>query len=207
MKEETNTNAELILITGDFHIPHRIQEIPEDIKKVFAQKNNKFSHVLCTGNVVYDSYYKEGLDWLRSLSNNFSNFHIVKSENSFNLDEKYDEIKTVKIGDFIISIINGYQIVPWNDIESLSSIQKQTGCDILISGYTHIPQVVTNDGKYYVNPGSLTGAYSALIGDPSPSFMILAISGDCGILYLYELNIVTKNFEITKLDINKNKSE
>lgn len=201
MKQEIYT-PELVLVTGDLHIPSRVQDVPEEIKKLFQQKSNKFTHVLCTGNIS-----KESHEWLKSLSANPSNFYCVRGENFYNLEEKYEEIKTVKIGDFAISIINGYQIVPWDDITSLSAVQKQTGCDILISGYTHQPKVMINEGKYYINPGSLTGAYSPLINDPASSFMVLAISGDSGIIYYYELNTLTKNFEIVKVDINKNVSE
>jgi vacuolar protein sorting-associated protein 29 len=205
MKEETS--HDLILIAGDFHIDHRLFDIPEDIKKILASKTNRFSHVLSTGNIWTNPTSKESHDWLKSLCTNPNNFHNVKGENSFGVDDKLEEIKTIKIGEFVISIINGYQLVPWADINSLSAIQKQTGCDILISGYTHQPKVMSNEGKYYLNPGSMTGAYSPLVYDATPSFLILAISGDYGIVYLYELNVVTKNFEITKVDISKNKSE
>ena len=35
-------------------------------------------------------------------------------------------------------------------------------CDLLIHGHTHEFGVQQYDGKYFINPGSATGAYSAL---------------------------------------------
>jgi vacuolar protein sorting-associated protein 29 len=116
-------------------------------------------------------------------------------------------MKTLQIGEFCITLINGHQIVPWGDYESLSSIQKQTGCDLLISGYTHKQEVVNREGKYFINPGSLTGAYSPLVNDPVPGFMVLVISGDVCVLYQYEMSSNMKTFEVKKIEINKNKSE
>jgi len=206
MKQEPNATS-LILITGDLHIPYRISEIPEEIKRVLTQKKNKFEYIISTG----ASCDKQNIDWLKSLlinENKIGNFIDVKSggnmENNVNNLKK---IESLKIGDFIISVINGHQIVPWDDIEALSSIQKQTGSDILISGFTNKPSIVNYEGKYFINPGSLTGAFSPLHNDPSPSFIILVVSGDCGIFYLYEFNKNTKNFEVSKYDINKIKNE
>ncbi len=203
MKFEANAQS-LILITGGLNVPHRIPDIPEEIKKIFSQKKNKFDYILSTGS----SCDRESIEWLKSLlqdQNYPKNFIDVKSEdkNSNNLKE----IESIKIGDFLISICNGSQIVPWQDIETLSSLQKQTGCDILVTGFTHKPNIIYYEGKYFINPGSLSGAFSPLVNDPSPSFIILVISGDCGVIYLYELNKSTRKFEISKLDINKIKSD
>ena len=202
---------DLILVTGDLHIPDKTLNIPEEIKKVISLK--KFSHVLCTGNVGNRNSY----EFLKSLCNNpNSNFHIVKGDNlteenniigSSNNSTNFPELKNVKIGDFNITIINGHQIIPWGDYDSLLSISNENSSDIVISGYTHKPEVISYEGKYFINPGSLTGAYSPLVNDPAPSFMIFIISGDVCYLYHYELNMTTKNFDVKKVEINKNKSE
>lgn len=57
---------------------------------------------------------------------------------------------------------HGHQVVPWDDIEALSTMQRQLDCDILISGHTHALNVQQYDGRYFINPGSLTGAYSGI---------------------------------------------
>jgi vacuolar protein sorting-associated protein 29 len=213
MKTSSNVNStadsgnpELILVTGDLNIPNKCLDIHTETKKLLQLK--KFQHILCTGNIgSRDSY-----EYLKSLCNNpNSNFHCVKGENP-SLGDDYpgislSEMKTVKIGEFTITLISGHQIVPWGDYEALSSIQKQTNCDILISGYTHKSEVVNYEGKYFINPGSLTGAYSPLNNDPQPGFMVLVISADVCILYQYEMNSNMKSLDVKKVEINKNKSE
>eukprot|EP01016_Furgasonia_blochmanni_P048403 TRINITY_DN71_c0_g1_i2.p5 TRINITY_DN71_c0_g1~~TRINITY_DN71_c0_g1_i2.p5 ORF type:complete len:122 (-),score=36.89 TRINITY_DN71_c0_g1_i2:612-977(-) len=63
--------GELALVIGDFHIPSRAIDIPEEFKELLVP--NKVQNVLCTGNVGS----RETLDWLKSLS---SNFQIVKGD-------------------------------------------------------------------------------------------------------------------------------
>ncbi len=63
-------------------------------------------------------------------------FHIVAGD--FDNDtETIPETKTINIGDFVIGLIHGHQVVPWGDAKALDAIRYQLGCDILISGHTH----------------------------------------------------------------------
>ena len=48
-------------------------------------------------------------------------------------------------------------------------------CDILITGHTHKFEAYEQEGKFYVNPGSATGAYSALESEITPSFILMDI--------------------------------
>ena len=64
-------------------------------------------------------------------------------------------IKGLKIG-----MVHGHQVIPWGDVESMKCYQRELGCDILVSGHTHQPSVEKIEGKYFVNPGSATGAFS-----------------------------------------------
>lgn len=77
--------------------------------------------------------------------------------------------------------------MPWGDIEALSSVQRQLDCDVLISGHTHVQSITQYDGKYFINPGSVTGAYSAINSNPNPSFILMAIQGDDVVAFMYEL--------------------
>jgi vacuolar protein sorting-associated protein 29 len=52
--------------------------------------------------------------------------------------------------------------VPWSDTEALMMMQRQLDVDMLITGHTHQFGALERDGKFYVNPGSATGAWSAL---------------------------------------------
>ncbi len=53
--------GELVLVLGDYHIPHRAAMIPEVFKKMLVP--NKMQHIFCTGNLVT----KEQHDELRAL--------------------------------------------------------------------------------------------------------------------------------------------
>lgn len=66
------------------------------------------------------------------------------------------------VGQFRIGLIHGHQIVPWGDMASLAILRRQLNVDILISGHTHRFEALEYENKFYINPGSATGAYSAL---------------------------------------------
>jgi vacuolar protein sorting-associated protein 29 len=78
-------------------------------------------------------------------------------------------------------------VLPWGDPEGLALIQTKLGVDILISGHTHKQEVYECNGKYFVNPGSATGAYSPLDTNIVPSFVLMAIKDDKVVTYVYEL--------------------
>ena len=66
------------------------------------------------------------------------------------------------VGQFRIGVCHGHQLVPWGDPEVLALLQRQLDVDIMISGHTHKFGGHEKDGKFYLNPGSATGAYSPL---------------------------------------------
>lgn len=74
----------------------------------------------------------------------------------------YPEQKVVTVGQFRIGLCHGHQVVPWGDTDSLSMVQRQLDVDILITGHTHKFEAFEHENKFYINPGSATGAYSAL---------------------------------------------
>lgn len=187
-----NTHPEIILITGDTHIPNRCFEIPEKFRDILLP--NKVNHVLSLGNIGS----KETYDWLKSLSNNFQ---AVKGE----IDDcqNLPETKVIQIGEFKIGMIHGHQITPWSDQEALLNTTNLLGCDILLSGHTHINNVTLFKGKHFINPGSMTGAFSPLSLECNPSFMIMVIQGDLAVVYLYELSGNNSKFDVTKTEFTK----
>jgi predicted phosphodiesterase len=60
-------------------------------------------------------------------------------------------------------LIHGHQIVPWGDAHSLAMFQRQLDVDILITGHTHRNEVNEYEGKWFINPGSITGSYRFII--------------------------------------------
>ena len=99
--------------------------------------------------------------------------HATKGE--FDDFSNFPETKVVQIGNIKIGMIHGHQVTPWGDLEALAAVQRQLDCDVLIHGHTHEFSVQQYDGKYFINPGSATGAYSALSSNCQPSFILMAI--------------------------------
>ena len=113
------------------------------------------------------------------------------------------EKKLVTIGEFKIGMIHGHQVLPWGDTDSLSCIARQLDCDIFISGNTHQIGVKVLDNKLYINPGSISGAFSDIVADPSPSFILMVLTGTEAIVYLYVLNDRTQKFDVSKVEFRK----
>ena len=168
--------GELALVLGDFHIPHRAAGIPEKFQKMLVP--NKMQHVLCTGNVITKEQYED----LRALA---PNVHVVRGD--FDEETTFPESKVVQIGQFKIGLIHGHQIVPWGDAHSLAMVRRSLDVDILITGNTHRNEVNEYEGKWFINPGSITGAYSTITVDVTASFILLAIQGTKVTTYVYEL--------------------
>ena len=184
-------NPELVLVVGDKFVPQRAPDIDPQFKAILIP--NKLQHVLSLGNIGS----RESYDWLRSLS---SDFHGVKGDYD---DGDMPETKLVTIGEFKIGMIHGHQILPIGDTESLSCVARQLDCDIFISGNTHQIGVKVLDNKLYINPGSISGAFSNVVADPSPSFILMVLTGTEAIVYLYVLNDKTQKFDVSKVEYRK----
>ena len=188
-------NPELVLVVGDMFVPQRSPDINEQFKSILIP--NKLQHVLSLGNIGS----RESYDWLKSLSNDF---HTVKGD----FDEgDIPEKKVVQIGEFKIGMIHGHQVLPWGDLDALTNIQRELGCDILLSGHTHQIDIKVKDKKFYINPGSISGAFSHLIADPNPSFVLMVLQGEEAIVYLYILNDKSQKFELSKIEFSKGANE
>eukprot|EP00128_Syssomonas_multiformis_P014211 Colp12_sorted_trinity150504_noHs@17134 len=180
----------LVLVLGDLHIPHRTNGLPAKFKKLLVP--GKIQHILCTGNLCT----KETYDYLKTLA---SDVHVVRGD--FDENTTDPEHKVVQVGQYKIGLIHGHQIIPWGDVESLSLMQRQLDVDILISGHTHQYQSFEAEGKFYINPGSATGAYSALNSNVTPSFVLMDIQGANAVIYVYSLQddeVNVKKIEYTK---------
>ena len=183
-------NPELVLVVGDMFVPQRSPDIDEQFKSILIP--NKLQHVLSLGNIGS----RESYDWLKSLSNDF---HSVKGD----FDEgDIPEKECVHIGDFNVGLIHGHQVLPWGDLESLANVQRSLGCDLL-SGHTHKTSIKVKENKLYINPGSISGAFSPLIEDTIPSFILMVLQGEEAIIYLYTLNDKNKKFEVNKFEYTK----
>ncbi len=59
------------------------------------------------------------------------------------------------------------------------------------------------DNKLFINPGSISGAFSNVVADPSPSFVLMVLTGTEAIIYLYVLNDRTQKFNVNKVEYRK----
>ncbi|KAL7711915.1 Vacuolar protein sorting-associated protein 29 [Entamoeba marina] len=180
----------LILVIGDFHIARRNACIPQLFMDRFG--SGKIQTVLCTGNLCG----KETYQTLTSLS---KDVHVVKGD----CDElpELKEQEVITIGNFKIGLIHGHQVIPWGDQEALGIYQREMGVDILISGHTHQLSTKEINGKYFLNPGSATGAYSPMVKTPIPSFMLLEINDND--LSIYEYTLVDGSVQCDLVKFNK----
>jgi vacuolar protein sorting-associated protein 29 len=160
---------------------------------------NKMQHVLCTGNIGREQY-----DELVALA---PNVHVVQGD--YNVPEPNDggaalqfpDHTVCQVGQFRIGIVHGHQLLPWNSQDALCRMRTKLQVDILISGHSHQNQVQVVDGYYYLNPGSITGAYSANQEEITPSFILLAVTDNKLVCYVYEL--LEDQVEVSKTEFTK----
>ncbi|CAO2629533.1 Vacuolar protein sorting-associated protein 29, partial [Lemmus lemmus] len=129
---------------------------------------NSLPHILCTGNLCT----KESYDYLKTLA---GDVHIVRGDFDENLN--YPEQKVVTVGQFKIGLIHGHQVIPWGDMASLALLQR----------HTHKFEAFEHENKFYINPGSATGAYNALETNIIPSFVLMDIQASTVVTYVYQL--------------------
>jgi len=59
-----------------------------------------------------------------------------------------------------------------------------------------------DDGRFYVSPGSATGAFSAVVGDEvDPSFLLMDIQGSVVTTYIYRL--IEGEVKVEKVEYRK----
>lgn len=114
----------------------------------------------------------------------------------------YPEQKVVTVGQFRIGLSHGHQVVPWGDPEALALIQRQLDVDILISGHTHKFEAYEHENKFYINPGSATGAYNALDSFIIPSFVLMDIQSTIVVTYVYQL--IGDEVKVERIEFKKN---
>jgi vacuolar protein sorting-associated protein 29 len=120
--------------------------------------------------------------------------------------------------------------VPPGDGDSLLIAARQMDVDVLLWGGTHKFEAYEMEGKFFVNPGSATGAMTTgwwtEDEDPTPSFVLMDVSlpakschacnnrlmrtqvqGDVLVLYVYQLRKDAEgneNVAVEKVSFRKN---
>ncbi|ORY97535.1 putative membrane coat complex retromer, subunit VPS29/PEP11 [Syncephalastrum racemosum] len=185
----------LVLVIGDIHIPHRVHDLPLKFKKLLVP--GKIQQIICTGNICD----KETLDYLRTIA---GDIHVVRGD--FDENTSFPQSKVVTHGSVRVGVLHGHQVIPWGDPESLDLTARQMEVDVLLTGHTHRFEAFESNGKFFINPGSATGAYSSIPDntDPIPSFVLMDIQGTVVVSYVYKL--IDGEVKVEKLEYRKGES-
>lgn len=159
----------LVLAIGDFFIPTRACELPPQFVKLLKRSldtSNSIEQVICLGNIT------ASVATLKLLNEISPKLHMVKGEEDDIgvLTQQLLEIRSEKSIIPLYNVINvdklkvgftlGSQTVPKSDPLLLLAIARDLDVDILIWGGTHKVETYAMDGKFFINPGSASGAYS-----------------------------------------------
>lgn len=93
-------------------------------------------------------------------------------------------------------------------------INRQLDCDILITGHTHQFEAYEHENRFYVNPGSITGAFTPLESKvtsatnadggrycTTPSFILMDIQSATVITYVYQL--IDSEVKVERIEFKK----
>ncbi|KAI8875850.1 Metallo-dependent phosphatase, partial [Backusella circina FSU 941] len=141
---------------------------------------------------------KETFDYLRTIAGD-----IVAVKGDFDQNAQLPLTKVVTEGQLRIGIIHGHQVIPWGDAESLDITARQMEVDILLSGHTHKFEAYEYNGRFFINPGSATGAYSSIpdTTEPIPSFVLMDVQNNSVVTYVYKL--IDDEVKVEKLEYKK----
>ncbi|MCJ1255746.1 Vacuolar protein sorting-associated protein 29 [Lignoscripta atroalba] len=203
--------SRLVLVLGDLFIPDRAPDIPAKFKKLLAP--GKIGQILCLGNLTD----KETYDFLRQIA---PDLQIVKGD--FDVEAPNLALsKVVTHGSLRIGFTHGHTIIPPADADSLLIAARHMDVDVLLWGGTHRFEAYELEGKFFINPGSTTGAFNsgwwADGEEPTPSFCLMdasalpgncqCVQGDVLVLYVYQLKTDANGMEnvaVEKVSFRKN---
>lgn len=163
--------GELVLVAGDLHSPARVSNIAPAFAKILVP--GRMRHGIFTGN------FCSAQDLCANL---VTHRHDVSGKHDVQPPTCLPQSRTVEIGGFRIGIINGYQIVPTNDIQRLADVARALDVDLLCHGSSGQPSTAEAEGRCLVCPGSVTGS----TGD-TPSFIVMSITHERVEFYIYRL--------------------
>ncbi|KAI9886881.1 MAG: Vacuolar protein sorting-associated protein 29 [Watsoniomyces obsoletus] len=194
-------SSRLVLVLGDLFVPDRAPDIPAKFRKLLTP--GKIGQILCLGNLTD----KETYDFLRGIA---PDLQVVKGD--FDIEAPNLPLsKIVTHGKLRIGFTHGHTIIPRADPDSLLIAARQMDVDVFLWGGTHKFEAYELEGKFFVNPGSATGAMSTGWGwdteNPTPSFCLMDVQGDVLVLYVYQLRKDANGLEnvaVEKVSFRKN---
>ncbi|OAA67249.1 vacuolar protein sorting [Niveomyces insectorum RCEF 264] len=151
--------AFLILVIGDLHIPDGALDIPAKFKKLLAP--GKIGQTLCLGNLTDKHTY----EYLRGIA---PDLKIVKGR--FDVEATALPLtQVVTHGAVRVGFLEGFTLVS-NEPDLLLAEANRLDVDVLCWGGTHKFECFEYMDKFFINPGSATGAYFPGWGGGHSSF-------------------------------------
>ncbi|KAI1915779.1 Vacuolar protein sorting-associated protein 29 [Ophidiomyces ophidiicola] len=188
--------ARLLLVIGDLFIPDRAPDLPAKFKKLLTP--GKIGQTLCLGNLTD----RDTFEFLRHIT---PDLQLVKGD--FDVDSPNLPLsKVVTHGSLRIGFTHGHSIVPpGGDPDALLIAARQMDVDVLLwGGGKHGFDAFEAEGKFFVNPGSATGAFSTMRSDGTeeavPSFCLMDVQGDVLVLYVYQLRTDDQGTETVSVE-------
>ncbi|KAI9739391.1 MAG: Vacuolar protein sorting-associated protein 29 [Claussenomyces sp. TS43310] len=174
-------SSRLVLVIGDLHIPDRALDIPSKFKKLLTP--GKIGQTLCLGNLTDKPTY----EYLRGLSPDLKIVRGIYDVDAHSLPLS----QVVTHGSLRIGFMEGFTAVGREEADLLLAEANKLDVDVLCWGGTHRFDAYEYGDKFFVNPGSATGAMS--IGwqadneEVVPSFCLMDVQGISLTLYVYQL--------------------
>ncbi|KAM7220467.1 putative vacuolar protein sorting-associated protein [Rhypophila decipiens] len=172
--------AFLILVIGDLHIPDRALDIPAKFKKLLAP--GKIAQTLCLGNLTDKATY----EYLRTMA---PDLKIVRGR----MDVEATSLPLTQVvthGSVRLGFMEGFTLVS-SEPDLLLAEANKLDVDVLCWGGTHKFECFEYMDKFFVNPGSATGAFTTSWGleeeEVVPSFCLMDVQGISLTLYVYQL--------------------
>lgn len=165
--------AFLVLVIGDLHIPDRAIDIPPKFKKLLAP--GKIAQTLCLGNLTDKSTY----EYLRGIA---PDLKIVRGR--FDVEATSLPLTAVVThgAGLRIGFLEGFSLVS-TEPDLLLAEANRLDVDVLCWGGTHRFDAFEYMDKFFVNPGSATGAYitgwkeNEGTEEAVPSFCLMDVRG------------------------------
>lgn len=217
--------GELILVLGDLHVPQRASKIPPAFQRMLVP--NKMQHVICTGNIS-NAQYQELRGLAPNVHVVAGEYDDLDEANNGGGGPSFPETRVLQVGAFRIGVVHGHQLIPWKSKQAIERMRRKLDVDVIVTGFTHQNEVnVQEDDYYHINPvgvaqrhfvflnkstpliklssnlfqGSITGAFSSLTEDVTPSFILLAVQDTKVVCYVYEL--INDQVEVSKTEFTK----
>ncbi len=150
-----------VLVAGDFHIPYRASEIPEEL--IDFLNRSEIDLVVITGDLVRDYVLEPFRKWpIKVVRGNMDEGKAAKYPEKIILELPNISYKTL--------IFHGTGIYPRGDPNKLRKIALKNKCKVILTGHTHTPEAKVIKDVVIINPGSGTGVYGGGGGFGLPSW-------------------------------------